>query len=88
MSLFTHDMVSAISAVVATMGGVGPGLGIVGPTQNYAAIPAAGKIVLIFCMLLGPPRVLHDARPALPKLLEEVSVHRSKLQDFAPQLGT
>jgi trk system potassium uptake protein TrkH len=53
MSLFTHDMVSAISAVVATMGCVGPGLGIVGPTHNYAAIPGLGKIVLIFCMLLG-----------------------------------
>ena len=53
MSLFTRDMVSAISSVIATMGGVGPGLGIVGPTQNYMAIPSAGKIVLIFCMLLG-----------------------------------
>jgi len=53
MSLFTHDMVSAISGVVATMGGVGPGLGIVGPVQNYAVIPAGGKIILIICMLLG-----------------------------------
>ncbi|MFH0915984.1 MAG: TrkH family potassium uptake protein [bacterium] len=53
MSFFTRDMVSAISSVIATMGGVGPGLGIVGPLQNYAAIPSLGKIVLILCMLLG-----------------------------------
>lgn len=53
MMLITHDMVSSISAVAATTGCVGPGLGMVGPTQNYAAIPALGKIVLIFCMLLG-----------------------------------
>lgn len=53
MTVFTKDMVSAISAVIATTGGVGPGLGLVGPLQNYAAIPAGGKIVLIFCMLLG-----------------------------------
>jgi len=29
------------------------GLGEVGPVDNYAAIPALGKWVLSFCMLLG-----------------------------------
>jgi len=53
MTIFTRDLLSAVSSVIATMGGVGPGLGLVGPLQNYAAIPAGGKIVLIFCMLLG-----------------------------------
>ena len=53
MTLFTHDMLSAITSVVACTGNVGPGLGGVGPIQNYMAIPSAGKIVLIFCMLLG-----------------------------------
>jgi trk system potassium uptake protein len=53
MTLFMPDIVSAFSAVIATMGGVGPGLGLVGPTQNYAAVPSAGKLVLILCMLLG-----------------------------------
>ena len=47
------DMISAISSVAATLGNVGPGFGLVGPTQNYSSIPAAGKMVLIFCMLLG-----------------------------------
>jgi trk system potassium uptake protein TrkH len=47
------DLVSAISSVAATLGNIGPGLGIVGPMDNYSAIPQAGKWVLSFCMLLG-----------------------------------
>ena len=47
------DLLTAFSAVVACIGNVGPGLGEVGPVDNYAAIPALGKWVLSFCMLLG-----------------------------------
>ena len=47
------DMVSALSSVAATLGNVGPGLVLVGPSQNYAFIPSFGKIFLCFCMLLG-----------------------------------
>jgi len=47
------DLVSAISSVAATLGNIGPGLGIVGPMDNYAAVPPAGKWVLSLCMLLG-----------------------------------
>jgi trk system potassium uptake protein TrkH len=47
------DMISALASVAASIGNIGPGLGIVGPVQNYLSIPAAGKWILIFCMLLG-----------------------------------
>jgi trk system potassium uptake protein TrkH len=47
------DLVSAISSVAATLGNIGPGLAIVGPTKNYALIPDIGKWILSFCMLLG-----------------------------------
>lgn len=47
------DYISAISSVAATIGNIGPGLGIVGPVKNYLEIPVAGKWVLILCMLLG-----------------------------------
>ncbi|NCD24567.1 MAG: TrkH family potassium uptake protein [Deltaproteobacteria bacterium] len=47
------DVLTAFSAVVACIGNVGPGLGGVGPVDNYAAIPLPGKWVLTFCMLLG-----------------------------------
>lgn len=53
MSFFTPDLVTATTSVIATLGNIGPGLGGVGATQNYAFIPGAGKLVLILCMLLG-----------------------------------
>ncbi len=53
MSLLGLDMVSAFGAVAATLGNIGPGLGSVGPTDNYAYIPLAGKWILTFFMLAG-----------------------------------
>ncbi len=47
------DMISALSAVAASIGNIGPGLGLVGPVRNYLEVPVIGKWVLIFCMLLG-----------------------------------
>ena len=47
------DLISAFSSVAACIFNIGPGLGMVGPMQNYAGVPAAGKWVLIFCMLAG-----------------------------------
>jgi trk system potassium uptake protein TrkH len=47
------DMISAFSAVATTLGNVGPGLGLVGPTSNFAAVPTSGKLLLTFLMLLG-----------------------------------
>ena len=53
MTCLGLDMISAISSVAASIGNIGPGLGIVGPVKNYLSIPVVGKWVLIFCMLLG-----------------------------------
>jgi trk system potassium uptake protein TrkH len=53
MSGLGLDMVTALSATVSAIGNVGPGLGAVGPLENFAFIPALGKIVLIFCMIAG-----------------------------------
>jgi trk system potassium uptake protein TrkH len=47
------DIETAVSAVAATLGNVGPGLGGVGPSLNYALLPAAAKSILIICMWLG-----------------------------------
>ncbi len=43
----------AMSAVAATLGNVGPGFGVVGPTTTFASINLLGKSVLTVCMLLG-----------------------------------
>lgn len=53
MSALGLDLISAFTSVVATITNVGPGLGKVGPAQNYGFIPAVGKYYLSFLMLLG-----------------------------------
>jgi trk system potassium uptake protein TrkH len=47
------DFTTSFSAVAATIGNIGPGFGAVGPVENFAGIPAAGKWLLVWCMLLG-----------------------------------
>jgi trk system potassium uptake protein TrkH len=47
------DLMTAISAVAASIGNIGPGLNLVGPVGNYAGIPTLGKWLLVWCMLLG-----------------------------------
>ncbi|NCO59298.1 MAG: potassium transporter [Deltaproteobacteria bacterium CG_4_8_14_3_um_filter_51_11] len=53
MCMVGLDMTSAFSSVAASIGNIGPGLGLVGPTLNYMDVPALGKWILIFCMLVG-----------------------------------
>ncbi len=47
------DLVTSFSAVVACFNNIGPGLGIVGPTGNFAHFSMLSKIILIFDMLAG-----------------------------------
>ncbi|WP_421920391.1 TrkH family potassium uptake protein [Marinifilum sp.] len=47
------DFITAMGAVATTMGGIGPGLGKVGPVDNFLMLPDMAKWVLSFLMLLG-----------------------------------
>ncbi len=47
------DLMTSFGAVAACLGNIGPGFGTVGPTENFAHLPAAAKWLLSFCMLLG-----------------------------------
>ncbi len=47
------ELTTSFSAVAAALGNIGPGFGTVGPVENFAHLPLAGKWVLIWCMLLG-----------------------------------
>ncbi|CFW99596.1 Cation transporter [Syntrophomonas zehnderi OL-4] len=47
------DFLSGLTASVTCMGNIGPGFGQVGPTSNFAMVPALGKYVLSFEMLIG-----------------------------------
>jgi trk system potassium uptake protein TrkH len=53
IGLLGVDLLTAISAAAACMGNVGPGFAGVGPAQNYALIPAAGKCILSVLMIFG-----------------------------------
>ena len=51
---FAHNpLPSALSSVASTLGCMGPGLGVVGPVNNYALVSDPGKWLLSFMMLLG-----------------------------------
>lgn len=47
------DLTTNFTAVAATLNNIGPGLELVGPTQNFALFSGFSKIVLIFDMLAG-----------------------------------
>ncbi|MBW6491363.1 MAG: TrkH family potassium uptake protein [Lentimicrobium sp.] len=53
MTMLGLEFESAVGSVAASLGNIGPGLGIVGPVENYSSIPATGKWILAFFMLLG-----------------------------------
>lgn len=53
ISLVGLDFISSVSAVAATLGNVGPGLGAVGPKCNYAEVNIFGKVILTILMWIG-----------------------------------
>lgn len=53
MALLGLDFLTAIGAVASALGNVGPGIGLVGPVDNFSIIPDLGKWFLSFLMLLG-----------------------------------
>ncbi|MFO7828202.1 MAG: TrkH family potassium uptake protein [Bacteroidales bacterium] len=48
-----YDLDTSVGAVAATIGNIGPGIGLVGPVENYAHFPVFGKWFLSFLMLIG-----------------------------------
>ena len=48
-----HDLVTVFSSGAATFYNIGPGLSLVGPTQNYSFFSDVSKWVLIFDMIAG-----------------------------------
>jgi trk system potassium uptake protein TrkH len=51
--LLNIDMLTAVSAVAASLGNIGPGFALVGPYYTYAQFPHMAKLVLSVLMLLG-----------------------------------
>ncbi|MCZ7556966.1 MAG: TrkH family potassium uptake protein [Bacteroidia bacterium] len=53
LSLYVPDLTTSVTAVVACIANIGPGLAGVGAIENFAWIPLPGKWILILTMLLG-----------------------------------
>ncbi len=53
LTLYDVDILTAASAALSCLCNIGPGLGDVGPTENFASIPTPGIWVLSLCMIMG-----------------------------------
>lgn len=53
ISIDNYDFNTNVTAVLATFNNIGPGLGLVGPTQNFDLFSPLSKYVLMFDMLAG-----------------------------------
>lgn len=53
MTALGLDFLTAISSVATALGNVGPGISSVGPSETFAHLPSAGKLILAFLMLCG-----------------------------------
>ena len=53
VSLDNFDFTTTLTAVLATLNNIGPGLGMVGPAGNFAAFSPLSKLVMTLDMLFG-----------------------------------
>ena len=53
VSLDNFDFATTVTAVIATLNNIGPGLGMVGATGNFSEFSVLSKLVMIADMLLG-----------------------------------
>ena len=48
-----EKLLDSASAVAATLNNIGPGLGVVGPTRNYAGFSQGAELLFVWLMMLG-----------------------------------
>lgn len=53
LSILGMDIITSVTASIATLGNIGPGLNVVGPMGSFDPIPPLGKLVLIANMWVG-----------------------------------
>lgn len=53
VSFEDKDLITTFTSVAATLNNIGPGLGLVGPAQNFNIMSNLSKVVLTFDMLIG-----------------------------------
>lgn len=53
LSVLGMDLITSITASIATLGNIGPGFNVVGPMGTFNTIPPLGKLILIANMWIG-----------------------------------
>ncbi len=59
ISLEGIDFESSAGAVAATLGNIGPGIGLVGPARTYSQFSYGGEIVVIFAYVIREIRIIY-----------------------------
>lgn len=53
LAVLGMDIITSITASIATLGNIGPGLNVIGPMETFDPIPPLGKLILIANMWIG-----------------------------------
>lgn len=72
VALDNVDLIESFTAVAATLNNIGPGLNIIGPTGNYAALSDFSKCVLMFDMVAGRLELLPILLLFIPRTYKNV----------------
>ena len=71
-----HDLITNFTAVAATINNIGPGLEMVGPTQNFGFFSDFSKFVLIFDMLAGRLELFPLLMLFHPGMWKDIAAHK------------
>lgn len=84
ISMTGVDLITSLSAAATAFGNVGPGLGEVGPTEDFMNIPRLGRWVAMLAMVLGRLEIypLLLAMAALPGFRRTRSYFRAAKHKF------
>lgn len=74
ISLEGKDLVTTFTSVAATLGNIGPGLGMVGPMGNFSHFTDLSKVVLSLCMITGRLEIYPMLLLILPSFWKKVNV--------------
>lgn len=81
------DLVTAISASIATLGNIGPGFDLVGPMAHYAHLHPVSKVVLIAAMWIGRLEVLTVLALLRPEVWRTARWLRGEAAGATPAAG-
>lgn len=75
-----YDLITNFTAVAATINNIGPGLEMVGPTQNFGFFNTFSKLVLIFDMLAGRLELFPLLILFHPGTWKDIAAHRKAIK--------